>query len=683
MDSLARVVRVRDSVARADSAGRLRPDERIDADSMRRPPPRDTMAARVDSTGRAPPRLKGVLISASASTATVPSSAVVVTARELRATQASTPYDLLRQTAGIELHEQGQGPGFASNASIRGFTSDHSSDLGTWIDGVPNNEPVNGHAEGYNDLNAIIPQMIRSVEVIKGPTSALYGNFALAGALDIHTLERTSGTQLFLSGGSFGRADGTIITGIDRERGGGVLGVRYVHEGGWRPNSDYTLVQGQLRIVHQLGNNATIDLSGRVYGTDWRSPGFLTAGQLDSGFTGLVSNVTDGGTRRQGVGRLGLTVALTPNVTWRTTAWLVQQRWDLLLTTPPEGGGGEGSGSQTEEYDRRAEYGMSTSFAWVKGNAEFTFGGDARLTDAVYTRWATTNALPNAVLTDVTGRQVGGGAFAQLAWRLLDRLTLQLGARYDAVTTTSTDNGTGAATQNQHGLASPKAGLLITLPAGFALYGNVSRGIRQTDGVLLDPALPFITAWAYEGGIKLNTAQVSASVAAFRMDVSNEQTYDPVSLTSFSGGASTRQGIEGALRWRLASWLAASANGTLNDAKYKTLIAPGGVTLSGANVYNTADWVAAGVIELGRDDGWWQLRGGANAVGPYSPFGEPGVKEGAYIVFNGSAAVRVRGATFRLGVHNALNRVYPELRAGGFVAPGQARSVVGGVEVGF
>lgn len=38
-------------------------------------------------------------------------------------------YDLLRQTAALEVHDQGQGPGFASAASVRGFSSDHSTDL--------------------------------------------------------------------------------------------------------------------------------------------------------------------------------------------------------------------------------------------------------------------------------------------------------------------------------------------------------------------------------------------------------------------------------------------------------------------------------------------------------------------------------------------------------------------------
>jgi len=46
---------------------------------------------------------------------------------------AQNTYDLLRQTSGLEVHDQGQGPGFASDASLRGFSSDHSTDLALWI----------------------------------------------------------------------------------------------------------------------------------------------------------------------------------------------------------------------------------------------------------------------------------------------------------------------------------------------------------------------------------------------------------------------------------------------------------------------------------------------------------------------------------------------------------------------
>ena len=54
---------------------------------------------------------------------------------------------------------------FASNASVRGFSSDHSTDVALWEDGVPTNEAVNGHAEGYSDWNLLFPEAIAGMDV--------------------------------------------------------------------------------------------------------------------------------------------------------------------------------------------------------------------------------------------------------------------------------------------------------------------------------------------------------------------------------------------------------------------------------------------------------------------------------------------------------------------------------------
>ena len=66
--------------------------------------------------------------------------------------------------------------------------------------------------------------------------------------------------------------------------------------------------------------------------------------------------------------------------------------------------------------------------------------------------------------------------------------------------------------------------------SSVSAYANASRGFRSTDGLIVDPTLAPITAWAYEGGVKVDRAGASASAALFRMDVSNEQTFNPVRL---------------------------------------------------------------------------------------------------------------------------------------------------------
>ena len=70
-------------------------------------------------------------------------------------------------------------------------------------------------------------------------------------------------------------------------------------------------------------------------------------------------------------------------------------------------------------------------------------------------------------------------------------------------------------------------------------------------------------------------------------------------------------------------------------------------------------------------------------MGPYSPFDEPGVVLGGYGLMHASVTTRVGAADLDVGVRNVLDRAYPELVAGGLVAPGQPRSVFASVRLPF
>ena len=113
----------------------------------------------------------------------------------------------------------------------------------------------------------------------------------------------------------------------------------------------------------------------------------------------------------------------------------------------------------------------------------------------------------------------------------------------------------------------------MKLTNAVGVYGNVSRGFRATDGVIEDPTLPFIKVWAYESGVKLDSGGVNATAALFRMDVSNEQTFNPLTSGSSNGGASRHQGVELSLRAPLSKSLTLTGDWTFNDARYKRLIA--------------------------------------------------------------------------------------------------------------
>ena len=204
----------------------------------------------------------------------------------------------------------------------------------------------------------------------------------------------------------------------------------------------------------------------------------------------------DGGHKREDEERLSLRGVGSEHLLWRSTIYATQGRWQLFLTTPPEGGGGEGSGSRTEEEDTRHGFGATSAVTWALPRAEVTAGVEGRLEHSHYENWFATNRVRDSAQTLVVARQISAGAFVQTSADLTHHFRGGLGGRYDALGTRD-ELADGTTPSKTKGVVSPKLGALYHLPRAVDLYANVSRGFRQTDGVIEDPTLPFITAWAY------------------------------------------------------------------------------------------------------------------------------------------------------------------------------------------
>ncbi len=636
-------------------------------------------SARADSSRRAAQSLSAVNIVAAPVDRSQPSSTVEITPAVISATPANSTWDLLRQAAGVEVHEQGQGPGFASDASLRGFSSDHSTDIALWIDGVPVNEPVNGHAEGYDDFSEIFTDAVQNIDVTKGPTNPLFGNFAMGGAVNVRTLDRMQGSEADVSAGSYGNAQATVMTGFDHgDQGGGVFGVHYEHDDGFRPNAGYDLGQGHARVVRQLSHGFSLDLGAELYGTNWKAPGFLSSDEFAQREYGIVSNPSDGGYKRHAQERASLRW-MNQSMFWRTTVYATEGRWQNFLTIPPAGGQFEGSGSQTEEEDARFGTGITSALTFELPRGALTIGGEGRWDHAHYENYFTTDRTRDSLNAEAIGVQSSGAVFVQSYTNVTDRLRVDVGGRADLLGTQSIQEMVGDS-YGSTGVLSPKVGATYRLADSLSAYVAWARGFRSTDGVLFDPTLPVITEWDSEGGLKFDRQGVFASATLFRMNVSNEQTTNPLTGAANNGGSSVRQGLE--LGWALpvAPTLQVTGDVTFNDARYTHLTIEseedGSLeTVDGMRVYNTAKYVGSGAVRYTPPGGPWSLRLSGNWVGPYSPFDEPGTVLGAYGLMHADLSTAVAGSRVYVGVRNLLDRAYPELVAGGLVSPGQPRSV--------
>jgi outer membrane receptor protein involved in Fe transport len=287
----------------------------------------------------------------------------------------------------------------------------------------------------------------------------------------------------------------------------------------------------------------------------------------------------------------------------------------------------------------------------------------------------------------VHAHQTSGGFFVQSSFDVTRYLRFGLGARVDQLSTTSQQpDSTGLQTTGQRskGIFSPKSGVLLRVLPWAALYVNASRGFRQADGVILDPAVPFITVWDYETGVKIDHGPVTVDAAVFRMDLSNEQSFDGV--TTISGGPSRRRGVDVSARAAVVPAVTLSTHFTVLDAKYTRYFDSGaGIDYSGQPVFNTSKYVGDAAVEVAPPRSIWRVRLMSNFQGAYTPFEEAvGLTRPGFALLHASGGVRLGpSAHLDVGLRNLLNTRYRELESGYFITPGQSRTVYATVRYDF
>jgi hypothetical protein len=652
----------------------------------------DTTTARADSARAT--HLQTITVTAERPRAAAPPvTTIEVPPAELRRTFAADAYDLLRRTSGIEVHEQGQGPGFASDAVIRGFSSDHSSDVLLTIDGVPINLPVHGHVEGYSDWSILSPAAVSSLRVITGPASPLYGDFSLAGVVEVFTAADASGTSGSVSGTSDGDAGGWLRTGQRSDAGGFMVAGEGRRQQGWRDNSAYWLGNGTVRGWRRAGAGR---LEGGVslYGSSWDSPGFVSVSDYNADRLERAMDPTDGGSAYRGIAH-GRFTTVSGETGIEATGWLQRVHSSVFLTIPEDG-----ALDQSDEEDRRTAVGGRFQVSRTVGAGDFSTGVDGRADFASYDLFATQARSRLDPETDYDARYFAGGAFAR--WRMLlgTRVALDLGARADAIHYRSLDRLAGAGWRSASDvIVSPKLGARYFVGGGWSLLSSFSQGFRGAPGVIGDPTLDPIRGWSKEVGARYDGTGVTAQLALFRLDVSHERIQDPVTREVLATGRTKRQGISADIEARVTHALTLFVDGTINDATVKgeadveatpRVVVPSELVSGtdirpsfhieplepGDHVPNVARWMGRVGFEAAVTP---RLAGRAMVrfSGPYTPIGEPSVETRSYAVVDLGTSIHVSplGAVLDLELQNLLDAKYPEIRASGFLNPGAPRTL--------
>ncbi|MFV1885291.1 MAG: TonB-dependent receptor [Balneola sp.] len=193
----------------------------------------------------------------------VPIAIDVISEEEIQNSGSVNLTDILIEQAGISLS-----PNEANAIQIQGFESDYTLIL---IDG----QPLVGRTRGALDISRINTSNIRQIEIVKGPSSALWGSDALAGVINIITKEpdEAFSGNAFMNYGSRASYNAGIDLSMTHNKISGLIGVSFDGSDGFDLSDDefgknqnpYDNFSFNTSMNYEISDLSSLFLSGRYF----------------------------------------------------------------------------------------------------------------------------------------------------------------------------------------------------------------------------------------------------------------------------------------------------------------------------------------------------------------------------------------------------------------------------------
>ncbi len=602
--------------------------------------------------------------------------------RELELRPRARPADLVEAVPGL-FAVQHAGGGKANQYFLRGFDADHGTDVAFLVDGVPVNLPSHAHGQGFADLHFLIPELVVGLDATKGTFDARHGDFATAGTVELHLAERFEESLAQASVGQYGVRRALVVASPDL----GDAWRAVVAAEGFRDDGPFVNAERLerynvfARATRDVGDAGKVSMTWMSYGSTWNGSGQLPARAVcGEGEAGNPAPATYG---RSCIDRFGHVDPSEGGATQRHQVSLAydahSERADLhalvyalqhrftLYSNFTFNADDPARGDEIEQVDDRTVLGgafrVRRHWHW----------GDAKLTSTLGAQMRS-DAIDGALWHDRLRQRLEArnaahvgesslAAYAEADARLTRFVRLVAGVRAQRMDVSVDDRlGSGGGV---HGASKvlPKASLVVSPVAWLDLFASAGRGFHSNDAraaVLATAAAPLLTAaTSYEAGVRAAPVSgLTASAAAFRIDLDSELVWSGDTGTTSAVGATRREGVELDVRYRLASWLFADADATFTRARYRENAGNGeAVALAPTRT------LSAGV-------------GARPTVGAFTPFGavrvksigeRPAVEDGAltaqgFTVVDANVGVRWKDVEGALDVQNVLDARWREVQ---------------------
>ena len=456
-----------------------------------------------------------------------PFSAVVLTGEEILASGATDANEAIRRLVGIPSHTDLRG-GRNFSLDLMGYGATADQNVVVIVDGVRISENELASAR----LSAISPEMIESIEIIRGGSSVQWGEGASAGLINV-VLKKNVAPGLrgsaSIQGESFGGGDvraqllgGNGTVGFD-------LNARNYKTDGYRDNSKNT------QKTLSAGINGSVDGLGfraRITSEDEKSrfPGGLT-------FAQYAANPRQSLTPND-YGNFNET-RLSAGVDYKLGA--VTMALDVAHRDRKSEGVFVGSSFNSRSKSKSTQISPKLTFSDRIGSSALTV-----VTGLDVNKWDY-NSVDNFGQNE-NARQTNNAAYVTVDLLLPSATRLTAGSRQERVNKRAVDPANFVSYDRKDSLNAWDLGVNQALADGFNIYGRSAKAYRlpnvDENRFLVTALRPQITR-DLEGGLKWqSTAGSSAGIRAFRQNAVDEIAYDPTIFSNVNLDPTRRHGLE-------------------------------------------------------------------------------------------------------------------------------------------
>lgn len=489
-----------------------------------------------------------------------------------------TPSDILRLVPNLFI-AQHAGGGKGDQIFLRGFDNDHGTDVAIFIDDIPVNMRSHAHGQGYADLHFLIPEVLKTVEVYKGPYFTEYGDFATGGAVQLVTRDVFEENSLKVNGGYFDTTEVLFLLSPTKERLKTMFAFNYFFTNGpFFKDQKFDRYHFFTKASLELDPKQRLSLWASGYEGDWNASGQIPRREVKAGRLNWFGAIdpTEGGDSSRYNFNLLYRYDISKTQKLKFGAWAsyydlgLFSNFTFFLNDPVRGDG-------IEQRDKRWLYGTNFQYQSHLGlfgiPGSMTFGFDTRFDHPEVLLAQQVKRDPFEKITDTELDEFSLSPYLKFEVFLADWLHFVGGARGDYFSYDVDDRLKGGAGGTLDDVIdSYKANLIFGPWRHTEFYLNFGTGFHSNDAraVVTDSSLESLPrAYGYEVGVRskwLDRIDMALSLWTLRLEselvlVGDEGTVEP-------RGTTRRWGLEVELRYKISDWLWLSSDFSWTEAHF-------------------------------------------------------------------------------------------------------------------